>query len=260
LQKNPALMQQMSKTKMCQFHAEGKCTRGSNCTFAHGDDEMKRSPDLRKTRICQSFSKGTCDLSNDECNFAHGEQDLRSNDFCYKTSLCKFNQTGKCSNGERCRFAHGKQELTDEQDEEHDAVDAEDDAAVAVADVKRKADGSGDEAPDRKKPSKRQEKQRMRALAKRNSGIDLEAIDDPDKVTSPICAGCYSTVATTLGMAACAVCRYTSFCPPVSAAPQRQLAIQAAPPPAEAVEAPPGENSAPAAAPVGRSRSSSRSR
>eukprot|EP00418_Pyrodinium_bahamense_P021995 CAMPEP_0179132166 /NCGR_PEP_ID=MMETSP0796-20121207/62807_1 /TAXON_ID=73915 /ORGANISM="Pyrodinium bahamense, Strain pbaha01" /LENGTH=290 /DNA_ID=CAMNT_0020831103 /DNA_START=125 /DNA_END=998 /DNA_ORIENTATION=+ len=92
------LSKQMQKTKLCDFHKEGRCKYGSACAFAHSAEELKEMPDLRKTRICRAFSRGDCSDAN--CKFAHGAQELRTTDLCYKTAA---------ENG--CRFAHGSEEI-----------------------------------------------------------------------------------------------------------------------------------------------------
>lgn len=71
--------------------------------------ELQSTPDLRKTRLCQAFEQGNC--TNKDCTFAHGEEELRSTNLFYKKSLCIWNQKGKCRNGDQCRFAHGSSEL-----------------------------------------------------------------------------------------------------------------------------------------------------
>lgn len=46
-----------------------------------------------------------------ECNFAHSELELRSTPNLYKTALCNSFMAGECKLGEYCRFAHGETEL-----------------------------------------------------------------------------------------------------------------------------------------------------
>jgi len=73
----------MQKTKLCEFHLDGKCKYGSECAFAHQESELKTLPDLRKTRLCRAFSKGKCVDAN--CKFAHGQEELRGSE--KKTSI-----------------------------------------------------------------------------------------------------------------------------------------------------------------------------
>jgi len=101
---------QFFKTKQCSFYAEGKCTRGDYCKYAHGLVEMCIRPDLTNTSLCRSWAEtGVC--GNPLCKFAHNSQQLRATDRFYKTSLCKFFLANACHLGEECRHAHGNEEL-----------------------------------------------------------------------------------------------------------------------------------------------------
>jgi len=104
-----AIDQQLKCTRLCTFHLRGECKYGNQCTFAHTSNQLQRTPDLRKTRLCKAFAAGRCDES--VCNFAHGQAELRATGICYKKALCAWHAKGKCINGDRCRFAHGVHEL-----------------------------------------------------------------------------------------------------------------------------------------------------
>jgi len=105
------LHRQLRKTKFCMYHLQGVCQFGEDCAFAHGCDELQKMPNLRKTRLCKSFTSGEC---NDvECAFAHSEEELRSTDLFYKKNLCMWYEKGRCRNGSQCRFAHGVEEVVD---------------------------------------------------------------------------------------------------------------------------------------------------
>eukprot|EP00434_Breviolum_minutum_P042749 symbB.v1.2.038064.t1/scaffold5805.1/size23493/1 len=119
---------------MCKFFEQGTCTKGANCTFAHGVEELQAmgttwqdvgvtampptatptssAPVLAlaqvyKTAMCKFFEQGTC-LNGDDCNYAHSEEDLQP---LWKTRLCKFFEQGTCTKGASCTFAHGLHEL-----------------------------------------------------------------------------------------------------------------------------------------------------
>mmetsp|Transcript_28457 Transcript_28457/g.51430 ORF Transcript_28457/g.51430 Transcript_28457/m.51430 type:complete len:189 (-) Transcript_28457:111-677(-) len=65
----------LRKTAMCKFFLLGKCERGSSCSWAHGTDELRASPDFRCTRFCKILKEGGC---NDlRCPFAHSTLELR---------------------------------------------------------------------------------------------------------------------------------------------------------------------------------------
>lgn len=101
---------QFYKTRVCSFYANGKCTRGAMCKYAHGDTELQSRPDLTFTSLCREFSMtGAC--TNPACSFAHDPSELRATHKFFKTSLCKFHLRGRCRLGEECRHAHGEDEL-----------------------------------------------------------------------------------------------------------------------------------------------------
>lgn len=68
---------QFSKTRMCRFFGAGACTKGAECSFAHGISEVTEPPNLRKTAICKAWKKSCCPKKADECDFAHGQSDLK---------------------------------------------------------------------------------------------------------------------------------------------------------------------------------------
>eukprot|EP00448_Togula_jolla_P004146 CAMPEP_0170606336 /NCGR_PEP_ID=MMETSP0224-20130122/20459_1 /TAXON_ID=285029 /ORGANISM="Togula jolla, Strain CCCM 725" /LENGTH=283 /DNA_ID=CAMNT_0010931413 /DNA_START=79 /DNA_END=930 /DNA_ORIENTATION=+ len=65
------------KTKLCAFHAMGKCARGTKCTFAHASDDVHVPPDLFRTQACRDYLvHGGC-RRGEACPYAHGSEDLR---------------------------------------------------------------------------------------------------------------------------------------------------------------------------------------
>jgi len=102
------VVQQLTKTKMCNMFARGVCD-DSSCRFAHAREELRKAPDLTKTAICRAFQRGQC--RNSECKFAHGEQELRCSPNVYKTQICHYFERGSCIKGNQCRHAHGSAEL-----------------------------------------------------------------------------------------------------------------------------------------------------
>eukprot|EP00931_Biecheleriopsis_adriatica_P096746 TRINITY_DN7042_c0_g2_i1.p1 TRINITY_DN7042_c0_g2~~TRINITY_DN7042_c0_g2_i1.p1 ORF type:complete len:861 (+),score=259.25 TRINITY_DN7042_c0_g2_i1:35-2617(+) len=100
---------QFYKTRLCRFFQIGRCSRG-NCKFAHGKQELRMFPDLRKTSMCRNIvTQGFCD--DQSCSFAHNLDELRATDKFHKTTLCYFHLYGTCKLGEMCRHAHSKEEL-----------------------------------------------------------------------------------------------------------------------------------------------------
>eukprot|EP00746_Dinoflagellata_sp_MGD_P145513 gnl/MRDRNA2_/MRDRNA2_78115_c0_seq1.p1 gnl/MRDRNA2_/MRDRNA2_78115_c0~~gnl/MRDRNA2_/MRDRNA2_78115_c0_seq1.p1 ORF type:complete len:367 (+),score=41.56 gnl/MRDRNA2_/MRDRNA2_78115_c0_seq1:117-1217(+) len=100
---------QFWKTRMCEFHQHGTCRDGSDCVFAHSEQELKPRPDLSCTRLCPVLVQtGRCTAKN--CTYAHSTEEMIS-DACQKTKLCRFWPVGKCNLGNQCRFAHSADEL-----------------------------------------------------------------------------------------------------------------------------------------------------
>jgi len=96
------------RTKMCPHLLE--CTKGPSCSYAHTPEELRESPNLKKTRLCQLFMIGKCNRGN-MCSFAHGDEELRATPEFFKTSICNGYLKGNCRSGDHCRYAHGKDEL-----------------------------------------------------------------------------------------------------------------------------------------------------
>mmetsp|Transcript_78592 Transcript_78592/g.163302 ORF Transcript_78592/g.163302 Transcript_78592/m.163302 type:complete len:237 (+) Transcript_78592:88-798(+) len=64
------------KTKLCNFYPQGRCTRGAQCRFAHGDDELWASPDFSRIEMCRFATRpGGC--RTEDCRFAHSTSELR---------------------------------------------------------------------------------------------------------------------------------------------------------------------------------------
>jgi len=65
------------KTRLCSFYSQGFCSRGSSCNFAHGEEELQRTPDLSRTKLCPNLLKyGEC-RRGAECRHAHSLAELR---------------------------------------------------------------------------------------------------------------------------------------------------------------------------------------
>lgn len=98
------------KTRLCNFYSIGACQKGSACSYAHGNEELRNSPDFERTSVCPvMLNRGTCDKPN--CRYAHNAEDLRVAPGLLKTKMCAFHLAGACVVGEACRFAHSVEEL-----------------------------------------------------------------------------------------------------------------------------------------------------
>eukprot|EP00928_Gymnodinium_smaydae_P015443 TRINITY_DN15711_c0_g1_i1.p1 TRINITY_DN15711_c0_g1~~TRINITY_DN15711_c0_g1_i1.p1 ORF type:complete len:241 (+),score=20.42 TRINITY_DN15711_c0_g1_i1:94-816(+) len=73
----PRIDQAYVMTKMCMFHAVGRCKRGSACKFAHQEEDLRPQLDLSKTRPCKYFLSGSNCANGRACRFAHGSFELR---------------------------------------------------------------------------------------------------------------------------------------------------------------------------------------
>jgi hypothetical protein len=49
---------------------------GAKCSYAHGEHELRYTPEFFKTSLCKGFMKGNCNLG-DKCRYAHGDEDVR---------------------------------------------------------------------------------------------------------------------------------------------------------------------------------------
>eukprot|EP00928_Gymnodinium_smaydae_P028382 TRINITY_DN21656_c1_g1_i1.p1 TRINITY_DN21656_c1_g1~~TRINITY_DN21656_c1_g1_i1.p1 ORF type:complete len:134 (+),score=11.01 TRINITY_DN21656_c1_g1_i1:47-448(+) len=71
------VQEEILKTKMCSFHADGRCSRGMACNFAHDVSELRQKLNFYKSRPCVGYvRKGHC-RAGGACRFAHGVNDLR---------------------------------------------------------------------------------------------------------------------------------------------------------------------------------------
>ncbi|CAK0890231.1 unnamed protein product, partial [Prorocentrum cordatum] len=67
----------LRKTRLCVFYAQGACSRGDACTFAHGSSEVAARPDFTRTQVCETFkTTGHC-AKGDACLFAHNVGNLK---------------------------------------------------------------------------------------------------------------------------------------------------------------------------------------
>lgn len=109
-----SLQKRIVKTKICVHNLKGRCARASKCQFAHSNDELRKPPNLYKTRLCFTFISQKWCPNGETCRFAHGEGELRWTPEFYKTNLCPYWQkdpVNGCAAGATCRWAHGEYEL-----------------------------------------------------------------------------------------------------------------------------------------------------
>lgn len=193
----------MKKTKMCDFHMEGRCKYGSDCAFAHNEIELQGIPDLRKTKICHAFTQGKCNDS--ECKFAHGSDELRRIDL---SALLKQGSEGKAL-----------KDGGDAEKPEDGAASGGEGGPVAKAKGRKRMrarrrrgrgggggggaksgspGGSGDEAP---RPKQLQDQGEGQGRRRGRSGRS------PSHDGPILCSRCGSTVCVHLGYDMCPICR-----------------------------------------------------
>jgi hypothetical protein len=101
--------QQFTKTAMCRFFAEGTCSKGGACPYAHSPSELMPKPVLTKARLCKELLRSGVCANRDTCVFAHEVTEVaRSNSF-FKSKICQYGAA--CKVGDHCRYAHSSQEL-----------------------------------------------------------------------------------------------------------------------------------------------------
>lgn len=67
------------KTELCKsWEAEGKCSYGSRCRFAHGNEELmaKNVPKSYKSKLCKSFDQKHFCPYGLRCTFIHSHKPL----------------------------------------------------------------------------------------------------------------------------------------------------------------------------------------
>ena len=66
---------------------------GGRCSYAHGDTELRFTPEFYKTSLCTAHQKGQC-IMGDKCRYAHGDVDMRTSSIYEATPLIGRNGMG----------------------------------------------------------------------------------------------------------------------------------------------------------------------
>lgn len=87
---------------MCADFRMGKCNRGANCKFSHGDDRLRNMPSepmvpmhavMGPRPVCGDWKAGKC-MRGKDCRFAH------------EMPECADYKRGTCTRGADCRYVH----------------------------------------------------------------------------------------------------------------------------------------------------------
>lgn len=91
------------KTSLCKYYAQGTCTKGSSCMFAHGSHDLGGG-----AAGGAMFGKGA--FSGGGKGFVQEAPAWTLPKF--KTVMCKYAMQGSCTKGAECSFAHDESELS----------------------------------------------------------------------------------------------------------------------------------------------------
>lgn len=105
--------------QVCHFFANGVCSKGDSCSFAHypaniipiAADSASQIPPVR----CHLFDKGWC-TKGDDCSCAHISEPQvaisRTLESSQPIKVCHFFVNGQCTRGNRCTYNHDSQVLS----------------------------------------------------------------------------------------------------------------------------------------------------
>ncbi len=106
------------KTRLCNKWRQGMCPFGDKCTYAHGQQELRRvAPEVLMQQQMLAAQQGLMQgMSGTQEGGAAPQQGRHAGDqksqIYYKTRLCiRFMQSGYCVKGNECTFAHGYDDL-----------------------------------------------------------------------------------------------------------------------------------------------------
>jgi len=107
-----------AQKKMCKFHFQGFCTRGSACLFAHQASDLPALCSQTLAGMATPKSEDSTRASSQLNEASDSEASVGSmllpnvaTALFYKTRMCKFHARGVCCKGDLCNFAHKAEEL-----------------------------------------------------------------------------------------------------------------------------------------------------
>ena len=102
------------KTRLCNKWRQGMCPFGDKCTYAHGQQELRRvAPELLMQQQMLVAQQGLMQGAQEGgAQYQPRQVGDQKSQIYYKTRLCtRFMQSGYCVKGNECTFAHGYDDL-----------------------------------------------------------------------------------------------------------------------------------------------------
>ncbi|CAE6919934.1 bioC [Symbiodinium sp. KB8] len=96
-----------SKRTICKFWEQGLCTKGDNCTFAHGEEEIG-APLVAIENIQRAEPIRPVKVTGPAVPFGGADAVVAGGNT--KRTICRFWEQGTCTRGD-CTWAHGEEEL-----------------------------------------------------------------------------------------------------------------------------------------------------
>lgn len=93
------------KTMICSYWKEGRCTRSSLCSFAHGEHELE--PEARSKHVSSQPQAPPPKIVRTPPPLSSDPKFTTNR----KTQICVYWKEGRCTRGVTCSFAHGEDEL-----------------------------------------------------------------------------------------------------------------------------------------------------
>ena len=99
------------KTRLCNKWRQGMCPFGDKCTYAHGQQELRRvAPEVLMQQQMLAAQQGLMQGGEQQQQQRHAAD--QKSQIYYKTRLCiRFMESGYCVKGNECTFAHGYGDL-----------------------------------------------------------------------------------------------------------------------------------------------------
>eukprot|EP00933_Yihiella_yeosuensis_P074593 TRINITY_DN8355_c0_g1_i5.p1 TRINITY_DN8355_c0_g1~~TRINITY_DN8355_c0_g1_i5.p1 ORF type:complete len:368 (+),score=77.73 TRINITY_DN8355_c0_g1_i5:76-1179(+) len=99
------------KTVICKYWEQGTCTKGRDCTFAHGAHDTGSSGGGSKGGKGGGKAAGKMQIPKAFEPAQPAYQPSGDDAAKYKTKMCNFFLEGRCTKGDDCTFAHDESEL-----------------------------------------------------------------------------------------------------------------------------------------------------